>query len=254
VSGLATEPEDAATHYTERLRCVPGPAHCFDMAVGPAAIGEGRAVTRSELGIGDDETVFVSGANYFKIVPELLESWIEILERTPNSRMLLFPFNPNWTSNYPIANFSFELRRRATARGVAVERFVTVAPLANRASVLNLLRNADLYLDSFPYSGMTSLLDPFDVGLPLVSMEGRFQRERMAGSALRSLGLQEWLAIDAADYVARAVALAGDRARRDTMRQALAQAMAATPKFLDAAWFSQAVAEIVSDELARLPL
>lgn len=251
VSGKGTEVEDAATHYTERLRLLPGPAHCFDMATSVAASHTGGAtVARSSLGLPEGVPVFVSGANFFKIVPELLDAWVDILARTPGSRLLLFPFNPNWTSRYPVANFTLQVRQRAASRGVKAERIVIVPPLPNRDGVLALLRVADVYLDSFPYSGMTSLLDPLEVGLPIVATQGLYQRQRMAASALHALGLADWLTEGTGGYVERAVQLALEPARRDAMRAALARAMATAPRFLDAAWYSSALADIIADEIA----
>jgi predicted O-linked N-acetylglucosamine transferase (SPINDLY family) len=105
---------------------------------------------------------------------------------------LLFPFNPNWHDDYPVANFNLHVARSANDRGVSADRFIIVPPLEDRSHVLELLKAADIYVDSFPYSGMTSsLLDPLEAGLPIVAIEGGCQRQRMSASALRLLDLAD---------------------------------------------------------------
>src|SRR5262249_57105976 len=96
LSGRLSEPSDAQAHYTERLLMVDGPAHCYDFA-GEAASAPTQPLSRQDLGIPDDAVVFVSGANFYKILPELDEIWMRILAAVPASRLLLYPFNPNWS-------------------------------------------------------------------------------------------------------------------------------------------------------------
>ena len=248
VSGTATEPDNAKTHYTEHLHLVDGPAHCFDMANSLSESTESSpAISRSSLGISQDTTLFVSGANFFKIIPELLSAWIDILKQSPNSQILLFPFNPNWTSNYPVANFLLEISKQAHSAGITSERFVIVPPLPNRSGVLDLIRLADVYLDSFPYSGMTSLLDPLEVGLPIIAMEGNCQRQRMSASALRSLELHDWLVPSTDTYIKRAVELSNNPSLRIWMKNELAKANEAIPKFLNASWFSESIGKLIEN-------
>lgn len=250
VSGTATEPEDASTHYTEQLHLVDGPAHCFDMANSLVQTADAsQAIARESLGISQDTVLFVSGANFFKIIPELMSSWIEILKQTADSKILLFPFNPNWTSNYPVANFLLEITRQANAAGVESDRFVIVPPLPDRSAVLELIRLADIYLDSFPYSGMTSLLDPLEVCMPIIAIEGFCQRQRMSASALKSLKLHDWLVPSQSAYVQRAVELASNPAKRLEMQEELVVAQQTKPLFLNSKWFSDSIETLLEEHV-----
>ena len=242
VSGKSTESANASSDYTEDLHLIDGPAHCFDMAHSLQAYEKDlNLTTRSSLGILDEEVVFVSGANFFKIIPELLTTWIKILKETKSSKIVLFPFNPNWTSRYPVANFLIQIENQCIVHGVSKDRFIIVPPLPNRAAVLNLIAVADIYLDSFPYSGMTSLLDPMAVGLPIVAIEGDFQRQRMSASALQSLGLSKWLVKSEHLYIEKSVALVDDVQLRQQMKIDLEKSMKAGPKFLDSLWYSKEI-------------
>lgn len=81
---------------------------------------------------------------------------------------------------------------------------------------------ADLFLDTTPYNAGTVASDALRVGLPILTIAGRAFAARMATSLLTAVGLTEGIAVDLGDYVARAVALANDPARRDTLRKRLA--------------------------------
>ena len=101
LSGRLSEPAAAAQdHYTEKLLLIDGPAHCYDF--GTEAVPQpAPPLTRSDLGLNADCVVFASGANFYKILPEHDEVWGRILAAVPGSRLLLYPFNPNWSDVYP---------------------------------------------------------------------------------------------------------------------------------------------------------
>jgi hypothetical protein len=213
----------AQDDYVERLAFLPG-------AVGHFAYAHDRdpatlSCARSNLGIPDDHVFFFSGANYYKITPEVLEAWAEILAETPRSSLGLMPFNPNWGGNYPLALFLRRLNRTLARFGVAPSRVRLIGQVPTRADLLAVMGLADVYLDSFPYSGACSLVDPLLVGLPIVECAGTRLRTAQGGSLLRGEDLGDAVCPDVDAYVARAVGLARDRTVRD---QARARAIAAS--------------------------
>jgi predicted O-linked N-acetylglucosamine transferase (SPINDLY family) len=238
LSGRLSEPPDAQSHYTEKLVMVDGPAHCYDFA-GEALSAPSQAMTREDLGIPKDAVVFVSGANFYKILPELDETWMRIVSAVPQSRLVLYPFNPNWASNYPLETFMERLKAAATQHGIDPRRLIVFDSTLNRADILERLQLGDVYLDSFPFSGATSLLDPFKLGLPTVVKDGTSFRTLVAPALLRAMELDELIAADSDAYVALAVKLAGDAALRSDLRDRIHAKVSNVPKFLDSKWYSQ---------------
>jgi predicted O-linked N-acetylglucosamine transferase (SPINDLY family) len=238
LSGRLSEPPDAQSHYTEKLVMVDGPAHCYDFAseVLPAPT---YTLTRQSLGIPNDAVVFVSGANFFKILPEIDETWMRILSAVPQSRLVLYPFNPNWTNIYPQATFMQRLSAAAARHGVDPRRLIVFTPTPNRADIFERLRLGDIYLDSFPFSGATSLLDPLALGLPTVVKDGTSFRTLVAPALLRTMELDELIAGDGDAYVALAVKLAGDADLRHGFRIRIRAKMDNVPKFLDSKWYGK---------------
>lgn len=236
LSGRLSEPPDAQAHYTERLMMVDGPAHCYDFS-GEASSSPTQTVTRADLGIPNDAVVFISGANFYKILPELDDIWMRILSAVPQSRLVLYPFNPNWSGSYPVPTFMERLSAVAARHHVDPGRLVVFNATPNRADIYERLKLGDIYLDSFPFSGATSLLDPFKMELPTVVMDGTSFRTLVAPALLRTMELDELIAGDSEAYVALAVKLAGDAGLRNDLRGRIRAKMDCVPKFLDGRWY-----------------
>ena len=118
-------------------------------------------ISRAAHQIPQDAVLFFSAANFYKILPELSEEWFRIMAQVPNSYLMLMPFNPNWASEYPLVSFNERLREQAAAAGVGLDRIRLHPPVPTIAHLHRIIELADVYLDSFPFSGATSM---FDVG------------------------------------------------------------------------------------------
>ena len=97
--------------------------------------------------------------------------WARILAAVPGSYMVLYPFNKNWQSEYPVSSFMSSLLVFGNQCGVDGKRWkILMEPLESREDLLAMISNADVYLDSIRHSGAVSMLDPLLVGLPPVVM------------------------------------------------------------------------------------
>ena len=88
----------------------------------------------------------------------------------------------------------------------------------------------DIALDPLPFGGGTTSCEALWMGVPVVTWPGQRPASRQTLGFLAPLGLaDECVAASAADYVARATALAADPARLVALRRALRPDMAASP-------------------------
>ncbi len=220
MNGELNEREDAQEEYTEVLLTFPGSSNHYAF---PGGRETPEAVTREQIGVPDAALLLVSGANYFKIGPDLLNAWARILENVPAAHIMLYPFNQNWTTHYPHKEaFLRFVQERFTARGVGIDRIHVLEAQPSRAPILGVLKLADLYLDSFPYSGAVSLVDPLSVGLPPVVREGFTARCRQSAALLREIGLDVLVTKSADDYTKVVTRLLQDHGLRREMREAIA--------------------------------
>ncbi len=250
-SGNLTESNEAFADYTENLYLIDGPAHCFDMTESFNVRESQEKFKRSQLKVPAHATAFISGANFFKLIPELLDAWISILKNVDDSYLILFPFNPNWTNNYPAANLLIQIENILEKNGIEKDRIILVKPMSNRLEILELIEKCDIYLDSFPYSGMTSLLDPLEVKIPIIALQGKHQRERMSASALKSLNLEQWISSNVHQYIERAIQVAKNKELQMQMRIELTDAMKKTPKFLDSKWFCSSIENLITETMEK---
>lgn len=232
ISGTLTGPDSAQTQYAEQVLFIDGPAHCYDFAT-EQFLKPSTDLTREGLNIAANEVVYASGGNFFKITPEVEHLWVSLLKEVPQSRLLLYPFNPNWSNSYPKAAFLRRFFTTLDRAGVARDRLILLDATDNQGDIKTRLQLADIYLDTFPFSGVTSLLDPLMLGLPTVLMDGDSFRARMGGAFLRSLGCPELVAQSKEDYKALAILLGQDAALRHLWKERICTSMRQRPDFLD---------------------
>ncbi|OQW93745.1 MAG: hypothetical protein BWK79_09590, partial [Beggiatoa sp. IS2] len=180
-----------------------------------------------------------------KLIPELRETWAKILAAVPKSVLVLMPFGPTWTSDYPIAPFIKTMRALFTQRGVDEQRVQFLHTLANRADVKEVLKCGDVYLDAYPYASTTSLIDALEVGLPTVVRTGDTLRARMGAAVLQSLTVAGLTATSEESYIQLAVTLANDVPLRQAKRQEILRKMQAEPSFLDSQVFSTQIGQLL---------
>lgn len=232
LSGNLTEDSPLAEHhYSEKLVLLEGTGFCFHKPVSLEI--PKRKYDRQRLKLSDRTIVYVSGANFFKIIPELRETWVKIIAAVSNSVLLLYPFGGTWSRAYPEMPFLNQMRTLLTQYGVDNRRLILLKTLPSPADVRECLKLADIYLDSYPYSGANSTLDPLEVGLPVVVREGKFLRARQSAAMLRDLQIPDLITDSEESYIQLAIALGTDRKLRQFYRSQIQERMQNQPRFLD---------------------
>lgn len=247
IAGKLTAPLPASQqYYTEKLVNLPGSGLCFKY---PLILPEPQLkLQRSDWGVNSESVVFISGANFYKIIPELRETWAKILQAVPNSILVLYPFGLNWAKAYPKRSFAKQITQVFEQYGLDSDRVFLYSNLPSQADVNACLQLADIYLDAYPYTGALSLLAPLQVGLPVVVREGDSLRSRRGAAILQEMEHPELITNSEASYIQLAIALAKDRVKRQSLKQQLQDKFCQLPPFLD----SRAYAEAMGQLLAKL--
>ena len=216
LSAEYNEAADAQAHHSEKLHRMPGmlTRYAYNLDTDPRTV----TLDRADLGIPKKALVFFSSSNFFKVIPELSATWARILARVPQAHLVLMPFNQNWAHEYLSAPFEGRILRQVAEAGGDPETVHIVGAMPTRADLHGIMSLADVYLDSHPFAGACSLLDPLLVGLPLVAREGRTFRSSVGAGMLQGLGIGDMAVADDGAYVERAVALAGSEALRKRER------------------------------------
>jgi predicted O-linked N-acetylglucosamine transferase (SPINDLY family) len=184
--------------------------------------------TRAECGLPEDAVVLCGFNQPYKISPDVFDSWCRIVHATPGSVLWLLEWNAQVRKN---------LEPEAAARGIDPARIVW-APLLQYEAHLARLRQADMFLDTWPYNAHTTASDALWAGVPVLTLRGRSFASRVACSLDHAMGLTDLVHDDVAAFEAGAIALGHDRPRRAALRRHLEDRRSASPLF-DSARFAR---------------
>ena len=209
-------PEQARAHYAEKIVYLP----CFQANDSKRAIAN-RVFTREELGLPQSGFVFCCFNNSYKITPRTFDCWMRILKRVDASALILSADNEVTADN---------LRREASQRGVDASRLVFCKKIPV-PDYLARYRIADLFLDTAPFNGGTTVSDALWAGLPVLTCTGEAFASRMAASLLHAIGLPELITSTQEDYEAMAVDLATHPERLKAIKNKLERNRLTAPLF-----------------------
>lgn len=174
------EPADAAQHYIEPLRLLPGLGVDYRRPPLPPP------ASRAELGLPERGPLLLAPQSLFKLHPDNDPLYAELLQRLPQASLLLFDDRPAWRE---------ALTQRLQRAGIDSARLHWLTT-GSRARYLQINAACDLMLDSRHFSGGNASLDALQAGLPVLTTPGRFMRGRQTAAMLGRIGLRERLCVD----------------------------------------------------------
>ncbi|MDO5289227.1 MAG: tetratricopeptide repeat protein [Pseudomonadota bacterium] len=212
VDTLTDPPGMTEGEHTERLIRMEAPQWCYQPqehtpAVAPAPKERNGYVT------------FGSFNQCGKLSAPCLALWASVLAAVPQSRLLL--------AAVPEGMARERIQRIMSEAGIAAERLLFY-PRTDWQQYFHLYGQADIALDSWPYTGATTLCDALMMGVPVISLAGRRSVSRSGASLLASLGHPEWVAADEQSFVRIATELARQPATL-AQRQALREQFLHSP-------------------------
>ena len=131
-----------------------------------------------------------------KMRRELITLWSELLRAVPDSRMLL--------ASMPLAGEYQTLIDWFAQEGISPER-LEFYPRTDMSSYLDLHKQVDICLDTFPYNGGTTTFHALWMGVPTLTLAGNTVASRSGVSILGNVGLEEFVAHDSDDFVKKGV-------------------------------------------------
>lgn len=213
-SDLMETPE-ADAYYTEKLVRLPNLSIYYE----PVA-AEPVAVTREELGLRADATVFWSAQSLYKYLPQYDHVFADIARRAGNCQ---FVFLRHQGGPRITEITQQRLQRAFAAVGLRADDHCVFLGRLSQSRFVAAAGLSDVFLDSIGWSGCNSALESLAHDLPIVTLPGALMRGRHSAAILRMMGVTDTIAENVEDYVAIAARLANDPPQRQALRARIAE-------------------------------
>ena len=208
------EPPDADAFYTEKLVRLPNLSIYYE----PVAT-EPVEVTRDELGLRANSTIFWSGQSLFKYLPQYDDVFVRIAREVGDCQ---FVFLRHFGAPKATAIIQERLDRAFAAAGLRANDHCVFLNRLSQSKFVAAAGLCDVFLDSIGWSGCNSALECLAQALPIVTFEGATMRGRHCAAILRMLDVPETIATTIDDYVAVATRLGRDSRHRQEISARMA--------------------------------
>jgi protein O-GlcNAc transferase len=188
---LLDPPDSDLSMYSEQSIHLPDAFWCYDPLQDEAP--EVSALPALASGV----VTFGCLNALWKVTDRALRLWAGVLRAVPNSRFVVLT---------PVGEARTKLLAFFERAGIASQRIECV-PRRARAEYLRSYGGIDLCLDTTPYSGHTTSLDAFWMGVPVLTLVGETVVGRAGLCQATLLGLPQLIAHSEQEYVERAVEL-----------------------------------------------
>lgn len=169
--------------------------------------------------------------NLNKMNDAVVSLWAELLHQLPDARLLLKA--PQLRDSAVQA----ETASRFALHGIGSDRLMLEGP-SPRQEYLQAYAKVDIALDPFPYPGGATSVDTLWMGVPVLTLRGNRFLAHLGESVAMNAGLDQWIAQDKTDYIARARTFASDLPALAALRQRLREQLRQSP-LLDAPGFAR---------------
>lgn len=212
-----TLPDTDVPHFTEKIWRLPETRLCFTPPEADVAVSALPALSKGHITFGCFN-------NLTKMNDGVVALWSQVLQAVPGSQLRLK------AKQLDEASVKQDVLSRFAEQGIEASR-LALEGRSPRADYLGAYKQVDIGLDPFPFTGGTTSAESLWMGVPVLTLAGDRLVSRQGVGLMMNAGLPDWVAADADDYVARAVAHAADLPRLAALRSGLRQQVQASPIF-----------------------
>lgn len=210
LSGDLMEHPDADTDYCEKLVRLPGTGACAVlMKYTPVKPG-------LSLSFPENKTIFLICQQMIKFDHSIDELLPQIAVKSGACCFVIVKDRKfSWASDL----VEKRLRKAFTDAGLEHENYLLFIDWLPGDQFWGLMEASDIFLDLPSFSGYTTAWQAVHCGLPVVTLEGRYLRQRLASGLLQSVGINVTIASNTGEYIDIASNLANSSELRNKLGQ-----------------------------------
>lgn len=213
LSADSFEPKDADRNYREKLIALPQLGTHVE-----SEMVQATQLNLSDFGISSASPILICPGSPSKYSPQQDAIFIEIAKAAGDCQFIFFDFQKELT----VALHS-RLSKSFLDAGLNPDTFIQFIPFLKKEEFYGLMLQANLYLDTIGFSGFNTALQAIACNLPIVTMDGRYMRGRLASGILRHLKLDDLITATNQEYIDTAVELIKNRALRQSHQERIAK-------------------------------
>ena len=210
-------PEAQRQQFTESIWYLPNTRLCFTVPKSNLPVAPLPALLNCRITFGCFQ-------NLAKVSDGVLVAWGEIFATLPDTRLRM------QCKQFADPTVAAQFVERLQRHGIDPTR-VIMHGAVSREAYLNAYAEVDFILDTFPFPGGTTTCEALWMGVPTLTLAGDTLLARQGASLLTAAGLRDWIATSLADYVDKAVALAGDLPKLVALRAGLREQVSTSPLY-----------------------
>ena len=197
LSASLLEPNEANSHYSEKLIQLPNLGTYFEPQV-----TEAMAFKLTDVGIDENVPILLCAGSPSKYTPTYDQVLVEIAKKVGKCQFVFFNFD-----EYLSAMLLKRLSNSFANAKLNPAHFIRFIPFLKAEEFCYLMHKSVLYLDTIGFSGFNTAMQAINCNLPIITIEGKFMRGRLASSILRSLSLDPFICKTVTEYIDLTVAL-----------------------------------------------
>ena len=221
-------------HFSEEIAYLPDTRVCYF----PHQVAKNMAVADLPA-LENGYLTFGCFQNLRKLNNHVLALWGQVMQALPSARLLIM------NKQLQTASTRQAFLQRIAAAGIAVNQ-VTIEGECDYRNYLEAYADVDMVLDTLPFTGCTTTCEALWMGVPTLTLCGDRLVGRQGVSLLRCVGLEDWIAIDAQDFVAKAIKHASDLGHLAALRTTLRHKIASS-SLVDSASFARHLENILHE-------
>jgi len=172
-----------------------------------------------------DSSDFTFGSfnNFQKISEKTIYTWSKILKQSSKFKLILK--SSDFCDNTSLFNY---FKKEKVERQV---QFLEKKNFKNKEDHLNLYKNIDLALDTFPYNGVTTTFEALWMNVPVLVLRGYNFNSRCGESIMKNCNLDYFIASNNDEYVEKAIFLTKNKKKLQEYRHFLFENVLSSPLF-----------------------
>ncbi len=211
-------PQPHQVNFTEAIWYLPDTKQCLtqpnvDMPCSPPPALANKQIT------------FACFQRLTKIEDAVLKLWQKILARLPDARLHLA------CKELDDEQAKSHMMLRLQNSGFNSTQIVMSGAIDSWQGYMARYNEIDIMLDTSPYTGTTTTCEALWMGVPTITLAGDSFLSRHGASVVSAASLPDWIARDEDDYVAKAIAFAGDLPKLAALRAGLREQVRVSPLF-----------------------